>query len=165
MKWQSAHPDLLARCYSALNFLTAAGFRYFLPAYLLADLQGYDGNADPVFQLTHGLNDRDIDLDVVEVFQALSAQDDAVRTALEIAGISLNEMQNLMKKGREQRHKTDWREYSTRRFQHFTRDEREAIIRYLEFKAKDEYQAKEINQALDSYWRPSLNFQNICKTD
>lgn len=52
--WQAAHPTLLARCDSALSFLSDAGFRYFLPAFLLADLQaneiGYEGNANPVYR-------------------------------------------------------------------------------------------------------------------
>ncbi len=50
--WRTLHPDFLANNYAALGFLTSEGFRYFLPAFLLADLHGGDSNADPVFHLT-----------------------------------------------------------------------------------------------------------------
>ena len=40
---------------SALSFFSAAAFRFYLPAYLLVDLDGDLHSADPVFYLTHGL--------------------------------------------------------------------------------------------------------------
>jgi hypothetical protein len=62
LRWQSVHPELLAHQYTATSFLSAAGLRYFLPAFLLSDvhysLSGdplYESNADPTFTLTHGL--------------------------------------------------------------------------------------------------------------
>jgi hypothetical protein len=109
VRWQSAHPELLARCYSALSFLADFGFRYFLPAYLRADLLGYESNAGPVFHLTYGQQDCDL------------------------------------------------HGYSIERFLPFDRAERVAIIHYLEFKARDKYEAAEINQALERYWRPSVH--------
>ena len=42
---------------SALSFFSDEAFRYFLPAYLLADLDGALDAADPVFHLCHGLDD------------------------------------------------------------------------------------------------------------
>lgn len=45
-------PDGLA---SALNFFSHAAFRFYLPAYLLADIEGKLERTDPVFHLTHGL--------------------------------------------------------------------------------------------------------------
>ena len=110
LKWQSAHPVLLARCYTAMRFLSDAGFRYFLPAYLLADLAGSDSNADPVVQLVYGMEDKTI----------------------------------------------TWRQHSLDRFKSFNREERRAIIHYLEYQAKDYWNTVEINQALESYWRPSV---------
>ncbi len=44
---------------SALSFFTAEAFGYFLPAYLVADLDGQLDQANPVFHLTHGLTDAD----------------------------------------------------------------------------------------------------------
>ncbi len=42
---------------SALSFLSDEAFRYFLPAYLIADLDGRLDRADPAFHLWHGLED------------------------------------------------------------------------------------------------------------
>lgn len=42
---------------SALSFFSDEAFRYFLPAYLLADLDGALDAADPLFHLCHGLDD------------------------------------------------------------------------------------------------------------
>ena len=61
VRWQEARPDLLAYQYTALSFLSDAGFRYFLPAFLVAELTGYPSSADPVFHLTHGLGRADAD--------------------------------------------------------------------------------------------------------
>lgn len=47
-------PDGLA---SALSFFSDEAFRFFLPAYLLADLAGALERVDPVFHLTHGLTE------------------------------------------------------------------------------------------------------------
>jgi hypothetical protein len=47
-------PDGLA---SALSFFSDEAFRFYLPAYLLADIDGLLEYADPVFHLTHGLED------------------------------------------------------------------------------------------------------------
>lgn len=41
---------------SALSFFSDEAFHFYLPAYLLADLDGRLRQADPVFHLTHGLD-------------------------------------------------------------------------------------------------------------
>jgi len=40
---------------SALSFFSAEAFRFYLPAYLIADLRGQLESADPTFHLGHGL--------------------------------------------------------------------------------------------------------------
>jgi hypothetical protein len=40
---------------SALSFFSPAALRFYLPAYLIADLNGALEQADPIFYLTHGL--------------------------------------------------------------------------------------------------------------
>ena len=42
---------------TALSFFSAEAFRYYLPAFLLADLRGLLQRADPLFHLWHGLTD------------------------------------------------------------------------------------------------------------
>ena len=49
-----AAPDGFA---SALGFLSDEAFRYFLPAYLVADLRGALAQVDPVFYLCHAFTD------------------------------------------------------------------------------------------------------------
>ncbi|HEX2304599.1 MAG TPA: DUF6714 family protein [Gaiella sp.] len=53
--WSEVPARILDGQYTALGFLSEGGFRFFLPAYLVADLQGHLRTADPVFHLTHGL--------------------------------------------------------------------------------------------------------------
>ena len=50
---------LLASNYTSLSFLSSEGFRYFLPAYLSAELYGadQDSNVECVFHLTHGFTE------------------------------------------------------------------------------------------------------------
>lgn len=42
---------------TALSFFSDEAFRFYLPAYLIADIDGKLQQHDPTFQLTHGLDD------------------------------------------------------------------------------------------------------------
>ena len=59
--WRTIDPAFLDRApgglASALSFFSDEAFRYFLPAYLLADLDDQLKTVDPVFHLCHGLDD------------------------------------------------------------------------------------------------------------
>ncbi|MEL7331771.1 MAG: DUF6714 family protein [Cyanobacteria bacterium J06560_2] len=59
--WDSLTPAFLDKTPggygSALSFFSDEAFRYYLPAYLIADLEKSLKCANPVFQLTHGLDD------------------------------------------------------------------------------------------------------------
>ena len=52
--WAALAPDFLDARYCALSFFSEGAFRFFVPAYILADLQGTLRTADPAFHLTHG---------------------------------------------------------------------------------------------------------------
>jgi hypothetical protein len=52
--WRRLDPAFLDAHYSALSFFSEAGFRFFLPAYLIADLRSELQTADPSFHLCHG---------------------------------------------------------------------------------------------------------------
>lgn len=43
---------------SALSFFSDEAFRFYLPAYMIADISGKLENCDLVFHLTHGLDDK-----------------------------------------------------------------------------------------------------------
>ncbi len=55
--WRAIGADLLDAHSSALGFFSEAGFRFFLPAFLVADLLGMLKSADPLFHLTGGFHE------------------------------------------------------------------------------------------------------------
>jgi hypothetical protein len=59
--WREIAPDYLDRAGaaspSALSFFSAAAFRFYLPAFLVADLDGMLLYTDPLFYLWHGLDE------------------------------------------------------------------------------------------------------------
>ncbi len=143
--WRTLHPEFLARNYAALSFLSEGGFRYFLPAFLLADLTDYDSNANSVFHLTHGFSPlREAPLDPsmlaeLEQFFGPEVMKTLADTSRHTAAV-------------------DWRGYSVARFAGFTQPERRAIVRYLEYRLQEDgFDADAIAEALANYWRPSLS--------
>jgi hypothetical protein len=60
-EWQALDPAFLDQApdgySSALSFFSHEAFRFYLPAFLIADLDGRLATADPSFHLTHGLTD------------------------------------------------------------------------------------------------------------
>jgi hypothetical protein len=59
--WSVLSPDFIDQApdgfATALSFFSIAALRFYLPAYLLADLEGQLIYTDPVFYLTYGLTD------------------------------------------------------------------------------------------------------------
>lgn len=58
-RWSDLSVAFLSFHSAALSFFSDAAFRYFIPAFMLADLSGAEWNGDPVFALTHGLAKED----------------------------------------------------------------------------------------------------------
>ena len=58
--WTKITPELLDAHSGSLNFFSEAGLRFFLPAYLVADLKDQLQSADPVFTLVHGFSNLSI---------------------------------------------------------------------------------------------------------
>jgi hypothetical protein len=120
--WQSLHPEMLHR--TALFVFSDAGMRYFLPAFLLADLHhGIPSGDTPGSPISH-LTD----------------------------GFCTPRKTRLV----ERRTDYDRRAYAVRRFSVFSREERLAIVRYLELPRNDDREAREVRQALETYWLPSV---------
>jgi hypothetical protein len=138
LAWPAVHPDLLAQCYTALITLSDAGFRYYLPAFLLSDLLEFDSNADPVFSLTYGLAPTERPSVSEADLEAIMGRDRL--EFLERVAVPLAER---------------WVP-DVRRFQAFTRSERKAIIRYLDYRSDDSFDGPRIHAALETYWRPSM---------
>ena len=59
--WTTLDPAFIDRAPdgygTALSFFSDEAFRFYLPAYLIADIDGRLAQHDPSFQLTHGLDD------------------------------------------------------------------------------------------------------------
>ena len=60
LHWNSLSPTFLSQTPdgygSALNFFSDEAFRYYLPAFLLADIDNALNGPGPVFHLNHGLD-------------------------------------------------------------------------------------------------------------
>ncbi len=62
--WREVPAPVLDAHGGALHFFSEAGLRFYLPAFLLADLEGALAHADPVFTLTHGFADAVVEVPV-----------------------------------------------------------------------------------------------------
>jgi hypothetical protein len=133
--WTTLAPEMLDARYCALSFFSEAGFRFFLPAYLVADVRHQLQTADPVFHLTHGFYRFEHD------YQG------ETRTFVRSSGG--NALINPRRYGA-----MSWEDRDRFRLAVFCREEAAAIVEYLEFKKSlDEFQAAAIDAALAAFWR------------
>lgn len=136
-RWETLDPALLDGHYSALSFFSEAGFRFFLPAFLIADLRDQLRTADPLSHLTGGFYDGSIDAPV------------GSRTFVRRFGgsVPLNPRRyGAIRFG----------DYARYRLSVFTREEAQAIVSYLEYKREQEtipLLRGHIDAALESFWR------------
>ena len=134
--WRGIEAPFLDGHASALSFFSEAGFRYFLPAYLISDLRGLLYTADPLFHLTHGFSDRTTELPAGD------------RT------IAVKHGRSAFINPRRYGAMTSY-DYARYRLSVFTREEAGAIVAYLEFKRDadpDVIDKHAIDAALDSFW-------------
>ena len=134
--WREIEARFLDGHANALSFFSEAGFRYFLPAYLISDLRGELYTADPLFHLTHGFSDRTTEVPgngrTFEIRHGKSA------------------FINPRRYGAITSH-----DYARFRLSIFTREEARAIVAYLEYKRDSDPDAidrKAIDAALESFW-------------
>jgi len=135
--WSQLDPTVLDASYTVLSFFSEGGFRYFLPAYLIADLQDRLQTADPVFHLTNGFSDT-----VVEIPAGQRIYEKT---------IGKSEFVNPRRFGA-----MTWYDHARGQLSVFTREEAGAIVAYLEYKRDADphgLNAEGINAALDSFWR------------
>jgi hypothetical protein len=137
LDWRTIHPDFLSHHYASLSFFSNPAFRYFLPAYLIADLMGTDTSATPVFHLTRGVDGVDESAQMRQWAQSGELSD-------EVSALLL-EQSNSAKK-------FDWYQIAVEKFSHFTALEREAIVAFLRYSRSDEFARESIDNALERYW-------------
>lgn len=134
--WQEIAPEFLDGHYAALSFFSEEGFRFFLPAYLIADLQGQLLTADPVFHLTHGFFDLTVESPVKERVFLRKTGKFQLLNPRRYGAMTFN----------------DYRRY---RLSVFTREEAAAIVAYLKFRlnsAETDFEKEQIEVALESFW-------------
>lgn len=135
--WSKLNPTILDANYTALSFLSEGGFRYFLPAYLIADLQDRLQTADPVFHLTNGFSDKVVTLPAGPRVYEKTIGKSAFVNPLRYGAMT-------------------WHDHARCQLSVFMREEAGAILAYLEYKRDTDshgLNAEEINAALDSFWR------------
>ena len=134
--WQSLEPEFLDAHYCALSFFSEGALRYFLPAYLVADVQDLLKTADPVFALTHGLHDWS--------------------TSIEAAGRQWPRNHGSSILVNPQRYGAITQgDYARWRLSVFAREEAVAIVEYLRYAAaRDDLgtTADAVESALDRFW-------------
>lgn len=134
--WQVVDPTLLDAHYDALSFFSEAGFRFFLPAYLIADLRGQLQTAEPVFHLTHGFYESSVKL--------------TTSTGVVEKKLGKHVLLNPRRYGA-----MTFYDYARFRLSIFTREEARTIVVYLRYKQESDshklYQ-EEIDAALASFW-------------
>jgi hypothetical protein len=134
--WQAVPADLLDSHGGALSFFSEAGLRFFLPAFLVADLQGQLTYADPMMTLTMGFSDVVVDLLVGEKVFRVKSGGSAFVNPRRYGALTFGD-------------------YARSRMAVFTREEAGAIAAYLGYKrdAEEAGQRETIDAALAGFWR------------
>lgn len=133
--WQDVPPEFLDQRAGALHFFSEAGLRFFLPAFLIADVRGELKYADPLFTVTSGFTDISIEITKKDrKFVIKSGRSQLMNPRLYGAMTSLD--------------------YARYRLCIFTREEASAIVKYLEYKkGLEEMERERIEAALNDFWR------------
>lgn len=133
--WQAIEADFLDAHSVALSFFSEAGFRFYLPAYLIADLNGQLRTADPLFHLTHGFSELEVKV--------------PTRAAVFIRRTGKSEFINPRRYGA-----ATWYDRARYRLSVFPREEVSAIVAYLKFKREysDGSVTAQIEAALNLFW-------------
>jgi hypothetical protein len=135
--WSQLDPVVLDGSYDALSFFSEGGFRYFLPAYVIADLKDQLHTADPVFHLTNGFIDK-----VVKIPAGQRIYEKTIGKSAFINPRRYGAM--------------TWHDHVRCRLSVFTREEAHAIVAYLECKRdadSHELNTEAIKASLDCFWR------------
>ncbi len=135
--WTQVDPAILDPNYTALSFLSEGGFRHFLPAFLVADLEEKLQTADPIFYLTNGFSDKVVTLPIGSAHSEKTIGKSAFVNPTRYGAMT-------------------WQDHARAQLSIFTREEANAIVAYLEYKREADphgLNREEINAALDGFWR------------
>jgi hypothetical protein len=134
--WRHIPSQVLDSHAKGISFFSEAGLRFFLPAYLIADLKDELDSADPMFILVHGFSNRSVEHRIGDqVF---------------IRKTGKNSFVNPRRYGG-----MTFYDYSLYRLSIFTREESQAIVSYLNYKKKQsplKLEKEGIEAALNLFW-------------
>ncbi len=136
-EWRGLDAAFLDAHAAALSFFSEAGFRFFLPAYLIADVEGQLRVADPVFHVTHGFSDTAVQVPTPERVFVMRHGPSAFINPQRYGAAT-------------------WFDYARYRLSVFTREEARAIVAYLECRREadaDGMNYAAIEAALQGFWR------------
>ncbi len=135
--WQDLDASTLDEHYAALSFFSEAGFRFFLPAFLVADVRDELETADPLSHLVGGFSDGAVEVPVGSQVFTRRFGSSVLMNPRRYGAIRFEDHARL-------------------RLSVFTREESQAIVSYLEYKhehATIGLIARQIEAALESFWR------------
>ncbi len=133
--WEAVDSQVLDGA-GALNFFSEAGFRFYMPAYMIADLREQLMTEDPVFHLVHGFHD--------------IAAEIPTESGTFVRKTGKSTFVNPRRYGA-----MTWYDYGQQRLSVFTREEAQAIVCYLEYRRAsdpDGLNHASIDAALEEYW-------------
>jgi hypothetical protein len=136
LSWQGLTPQFLDSHYEALHFFSEGGLRFFLPAFLIADLNGDLQTADPLFTLIHGFAEEEVKITINERVFIRRTGRSALINPRRYGGITFYD-------------------YARMRLSVFTREESRAIVDYLRYKRHSvsmQNIAQKIDSALETFW-------------
>jgi hypothetical protein len=134
--WRDLDAPMLDANYTALSFFSEGGFRYFLPAFMIADLRDGLRTADPVFHLTQGFASFETTIEV----------DGRPWPRRHGGDVPLNPRRYGA---------IVWRDHARFRLSVFSREEAAAIVSYLRWRAskeEDDENRRTIETALREFW-------------
>lgn len=135
--WHTLPPAFLDQHYVVLSFFSEAGFRFFMPAFLIADLRQQLQTADPVFHLVGGFSD-------FSVLHRIGGREFVVRSGS-------TQFINPRRYGASR-----FIDYARQRLSVFCREEAAAIVSYLEHVLNvpsRDTDKRSIEAGLKDYWR------------
>lgn len=134
--WRTLDSKMLDARYCALDFFSQGGFRFFLPAYLVADLREELLTAEPLFHLWHGF--------------AIVSTDVTVGSRSFRRSSGGSRLVNPRRYGA-----ITWSEYARHRLSVFVREEAQAIVAYMNYKREHsatDLDKTRIDAALREFW-------------
>ena len=135
--WTALDAAFLDREYTALSFLSEGGFRFYLPAWLVAEVRGELMTADPTFHLTHGFHDW--------------AHDERIGARVVRKRMGASVPVNPRRYGAITTY-----DHARYRLAVFTREEAEGIVAFLRWRREHDADAgftrAQVDAALDRFW-------------